>query len=82
MKQIVQSYKTGEVRLRDVPVPRSDSKRILVRTSKSLVSIGTEKSVINLGRKTIAGKAISRPDLVRRVWDKAKKEGIIKTYLI
>ena len=80
MKQIIQSYKSGEVKLRDVPVPRCGSKRILVRTSTSLVSIGTERSVIDLGRKSLAGKALARPDLVRRVWDKAKKEGLLKTY--
>ncbi len=80
MKQIVQSYKTGEVKLLDVPVPRCSSKNILVHTSKSLVSIGTERSIIDLGRKSLVGKAAARPDLVRRVWDKAKKEGLLKTY--
>ena len=80
MKQIVQSYKTGEVKLREVPVPRCGSKRILVRTGTSLISIGTERSVIDLGRKSLAGKAAARPDLVRRVWEKAKKEGLLKTY--
>ena len=80
MKQIVQSYKTGEVKLRDVPVPLCGSKCILVRTGTSLISIGTERSVIDLGRKSLAGKAAARPDLVRRVWDKAKKEGLLKTY--
>ena len=40
MKQIVQSYKTGEVKLREVPVPRCGDKRLLVRTRASLVSIG------------------------------------------
>ena len=80
MKQIVQSYKTGEVKLKDVPVPLCGSKRILVRNRISLISIGTERSVIDLGRKSLAGKAAARPDLVRRVWDKAKKEGLLKTY--
>ena len=80
MKQIVQSYKTGEVKLRNVPVPLCSSKRSIVRTCASLVSIGTERSVIDLGRKSLAGKAAARPDLVRRVWDKAKKEGLLKTY--
>ena len=74
MKQIVQSYKTGEVKLKDVPVPSCSGKRLLVRTVASLVSIGTERSTIELGRKSLAGKAAARPDLVRRVWDKAKKE--------
>ena len=80
MKQIIQSYKTGEVKLRDVPVPRCVSKGILVRTRASLVSIGTERSIIELGRKSLAGKAAARPDLLRRAWEKSKKEGLIKTY--
>ena len=80
MKQIVQNYKTGEVKLREVPVPSCGGKRILVRNRASLVSIGTERSTIELGRKSLAGKAAARPDLVRRAWEKAKKEGLLKTY--
>lgn len=80
MKQVVQSYKTGEVALRDVPVPQCGSKRILVRNQNSLISLGTERSTIELGRKSLLGKAAARPDLVRRAWDKAKKEGLLKTW--
>lgn len=80
MKQVVQSYKTGEVALREVPVPQCGSKRILVRNRHSLISLGTERSTIELGRKSLMGKAASRPDLVRRAWDKAKKEGFLKTW--
>ena len=80
MKQVVQSYKTGDVTLREVPVPQCGSKRILVRNSYSLISLGTERSTIELGRKSLLGKAASRPDLVRRAWDKAKKEGLLKTW--
>lgn len=80
MKQVVQSYKTGDVTLRDVPVPACGSKRILVRNRNSLISLGTERSTIELGRKSLLGKAASRPDLVRRAWDKAKKEGLLKTW--
>ena len=80
MKQVVQSYKTGDVTLRDVPVPNCGNKRILVRNRNSLISLGTERSTIELGRKSLLGKAASRPDLVRRAWDKAKKEGLLKTW--
>ena len=80
MKQVVQNYKTGEVKLREVSVPECGSKRVLVRNRFSLVSIGTERSTIELGKKSLAGKAAARPDLVRRVWDKAKKEGLVKTW--
>jgi len=80
MKQVVQSYKTGEVALRNVPVPQCGTKRILVRNQNSLISLGTERSTIELGRKSLLGKAAARPDLVRRAWDKAKKEGLLKTW--
>jgi predicted dehydrogenase len=80
MKQVVQSYKRGDVTLRDVPVPQCGGKRILVRNTCSLISLGTERSTIELGRKSLMGKAASRPDLVRRAWDKAKKEGFLKTW--
>jgi predicted dehydrogenase/threonine dehydrogenase-like Zn-dependent dehydrogenase len=80
MKQVIQSYKTGEVALRDVPVPHCGTKRVLVRNTHSLISIGTERSTIELGRKSLLGKAASRPDLLRRAWDKAKKEGLLKTW--
>lgn len=80
MKQVVQSYKTGDVTLREVPVPQCGAKRILVRNRNSLISLGTERSTIELGRKSLLGKAAARPDLVRRAWDKAKKEGLLKTW--
>ena len=80
MKQVVQSYKTGEVTLREMPVPQCGSKRILVKNRHSLVSLGTERMTIELGRKSLLGKAKARPDLVRRVWEKAKQEGLLKTY--
>ena len=62
MRQVVQSYKTGEVTLREVPVPLCSNKRILVRNIRSLISIGTERSTIELGRRSLAGKAAARPD--------------------
>ena len=80
MLQVIQSYKTGHVKVHDVASPLCRSTSILVRNHASLISIGTERSTIELGRKSLLGKGASRPDLVRRVWDKAKKEGLIKTW--
>lgn len=80
MKQIIQSYKTGKVTLENVPVPRCSKKYILVRNCHSLISIGTEKSTIALGKKSLLGKACARPDLLKRVIEKAKNEGLRKTF--
>ena len=79
MKQIIQNYKTGKVTLENVPVPQCGRKSILVRNCHSLISIGTEKSTIELGKKSLLGKARARPDLVKRAIEKAKNEGLLKT---
>lgn len=80
MKAVVQSYSTGQVRVAEVPAPRCPSNGVLVRTAASLVSIGTERSIIELGRKSLLGKARARPDLVKRALEKAKREGFWKTF--
>lgn len=79
MKQVIQSYKGGEVHLADVLPPRCGPKQVLVATRASLVSLGTERSIIELGRKSLFGKALARPDLVRRFVEKARTEGIAPT---
>ncbi|MBF0343512.1 MAG: bi-domain-containing oxidoreductase [Nitrospirae bacterium] len=80
MKQIIQNYRTGIVELLEVPVPLCTSNKILVENRSSLISIGTERSIIELGKKSLLGKARERPDLVRRFIEKTKTEGILKTF--
>lgn len=79
MLQIIQSYRTGEMELAEVPVPVCDDNGLLVRTTCSLVSAGTEKMLVDLAKKSLAGKALARPDLVKQVVDKMKKEGVKQT---
>ncbi len=79
MKQILQNYKTGELKLDDVPVPCLKAGGVLVKNEFSLVSVGTEKSMTELAQKSIIGKAKERPDLVKQVIEKAKKDGIANT---
>lgn len=80
MKQIIQSYKTGELRVLEVPVPICREGGVLVRTRASLISAGTEKSGLRLAQKNLIGKAASRPDLVKKVWEKVRTEGVIEAY--
>ena len=80
MKQVIQNYRTGRLELAEVPIPLCSSNNILVRNMASLISIGTEKSIIELGQKSLLGKAKARPDLVKRFVDKSKKEGLLKTF--
>jgi polar amino acid transport system substrate-binding protein len=79
MKQILQNYKTGEVSVADVPPPIAQRGRVLVRTAASLISAGTERMTVELGRKSLLGKARERPDLVRQVIQKAQREGLANT---
>ena len=80
MKQIIQIYRTGKLEIADTPAPMCSSNNLLVRTAASLVSIGTERSMIELGKKSLLGKAKARPDLVKRFIEKAQKEGFYKTF--
>lgn len=79
MKQIIQSYGTGQVELKETPAPLCKAGGVLVRTRVSLVSAGTERMMIDLARKPLIGKAKERPDLVKKVIDTVNQEGIIKT---
>jgi predicted dehydrogenase/threonine dehydrogenase-like Zn-dependent dehydrogenase len=75
MKQVSQQPRTGEVTVADVPAPELPDGYVLVRTRYSLISAGTERSKIELGRKSLIEKARARPDLVRKVVDRARVEG-------
>ena len=61
MKQVVQSYKTGELRVVEVPAPQCPADGILLRTAFSLISAGTERALVALARQSLLGKARARP---------------------
>lgn len=79
MKQVSQHYRTGELAVRDLPPPALRSGGVIVATRASLLSAGTEKAVTDLAKASLAGKALARPDLVRQVRDKVRREGLFAT---
>jgi len=79
MKQLIQSYRTGELWLAEVPAPAVKGRGLLVQTAVSLVSAGTERMIIELAKKSLLGKARARPDLVKKVIAKIKTEGLSQT---
>jgi len=79
MKQLIQSFKTGELGLFKVPAPVCQENGVLVETKVSLVSAGTEKMLVDFAKKSMLAKAKDRPDLVKQVVDKMKKEGVKNT---
>lgn len=80
MKQVLQSFRTGRLKLADVPAPQVTAGHILVATRASLISAGTERMVMELAQKSLLGKARARPDLVRKTLDKAKRDGLAATF--
>ena len=79
MKQLIQHLDTGDIRILDVPAPQTSPGAVVVATAASVVSAGTERMIVDFAEKNLLQKARSRPDLVRQVWDKAQREGLLTT---
>jgi len=80
MKQITQNYRTGELKIEDVPRPVLRLGGVLVQNHFSLISAGTERTKIEMAQKSLFEKARSRPDQVKKVLEKVRTEGFLSTY--
>ncbi len=76
MKQLTQDIRHGKLTIVEVPDPVARPGHVLISNRASVVSAGTESSLLSFGRKSLLRKALDRPDHVRRVLEKAKQEGI------
>lgn len=79
MKQILQSFKTGITELVELPAPTVKPGQLLIKTTYSLVSLGTERMLVEFGKASLIQKARQQPDKVKMVLDKIKTEGLIPT---
>ncbi len=79
MKQIIQSFKTGETILEEVPAPQVKRGSVLIQTTRSLVSLGTERMLVEFGKSNLISKARQQPEKVKQVLDKVKTEGLMPT---
>ena len=79
MKQILQSFKTGKTELVELPSPVVKTGQILIKTTRSLVSLGTERMLVEFGKASLVQKARQQPEKVKMVLDKIKTEGLIPT---
>jgi predicted dehydrogenase/threonine dehydrogenase-like Zn-dependent dehydrogenase len=77
MKQVLQQPSTGEISVAEVPAPQLLPGCVLVRMGASLVSAGTERASSEFARKSLIHKAQARPDLVREVINKVRRDGIL-----
>ena len=76
MRALLEDMKTGQIAAFDVPAPELQAGGILVRTAFSAISAGTEKASLATARKSLLGKALARPDLVKQVVAYARSNGI------
>lgn len=79
MKAVLQNFRTGDLSVADVPPPVLKEGGVLVRNAASLISAGTEKAAIELARMNPLQKAKTRPDLVKKVLNRAGQEGLLET---
>lgn len=79
MKQVLQNLKTGVTEVADVPCPRAGPGQVLLRSRKTLVSVGTERMLVEFGRANLFEKARQQPDKVRMVLDKIRTDGLLPT---
>jgi predicted dehydrogenase/threonine dehydrogenase-like Zn-dependent dehydrogenase len=79
VKQLIQSLKNGETYLEDIPAPTIRKGTVLIETSNSLVSLGTEKMLVEFGKSSLISKARQQPDKVKQVIEKIKTDGLLPT---
>ncbi len=79
MKQLIQNLRDGQTILEDIPAPQVRAGSLLIRTTHSLVSLGTERMLVEFGKANLIQKARQQPDKVKQVLDKIKTEGLMPT---
>jgi predicted dehydrogenase/threonine dehydrogenase-like Zn-dependent dehydrogenase len=79
MKQVLQNLLKGGTQLAEVPAPLAEPGHLLIRTRRSLVSLGTEKMLVQFGKASLFQKARSQPAKVRQVLGKIRTDGLMPT---
>lgn len=79
MKQVLQSLKSGVTEVADVPTPQVSAGCLLIKSSVTLISVGTERMLIEFGKAGLIDKARQQPEKVRIVLDKIRSDGLRPT---
>ena len=79
MKQIFQNLKSGDTLIEDVPCPSIKAGHLLISTTHTLISAGTERMLVDFGKANMIDKARQQPDKVKMVIDKVKTDGLAPT---
>lgn len=79
MRQLTQNMASGETRIVEAPTPAVRAGTVLVRTTKTLISAGTERMLVDFSRSSLLSKALKQPARVKQVIDKARTDGLLTT---
>jgi predicted dehydrogenase/threonine dehydrogenase-like Zn-dependent dehydrogenase len=79
MKQILQNLSNGETLLVEVPCPKNINSNVLIATSKTVISAGTERMLVDFGKASYIKKAKEQPDKVKMVLNKVLTDGLLTT---
>ncbi|MEZ6854230.1 bi-domain-containing oxidoreductase [Halodesulfovibrio aestuarii] len=79
MRQILQDLKNGDSFIVDAPTPTVSAEHLLINTTTSLISVGTERMLVDFGKANMLDKARQQPDKVKMVLDKVKTDGLLTT---
>ncbi|MFH1942179.1 MAG: bi-domain-containing oxidoreductase [bacterium] len=79
MKQILQHLNTGEIELAELPNPGISRGQVIIQSKASLISIGTERMLVEFSKANLIQKARQQPDRVKQVLDKMKTDGVLPT---
>ncbi|HKQ47003.1 MAG TPA: bi-domain-containing oxidoreductase [Phycisphaerae bacterium] len=79
MKQVLQNLKTGVIELEELPCPLVRDGHLLIQTRSTLISAGTERMLVELGKGSLLAKARAQPDKVKQVLDKIRTDGLLPT---
>jgi predicted dehydrogenase/threonine dehydrogenase-like Zn-dependent dehydrogenase len=79
MRQILQNLNNGAIAVEEVPAPQPTAGALLIRTTHSLVSAGTERMLLEFGSAGWLGKMRQQPEKARAVWEKVRTDGVAAT---
>ena len=79
MKQVIQNISNGSTNIVEVPCPKNKIGHLLIQSKNSLVSVGTERMLVDFGRANIINKARQQPDKVKLAFDKIRSDGLLPT---
>jgi len=79
VKQILQNLRSGQISLDEIPTPKVRPGHLLIKTNRSLISPGTERTLVEFGKGNLLQKARSQPDKVQQVLEKIKTDGLLPT---